>query len=173
MPDPSNLPEAVDGEVGLGLFLGSSRLDVGPHEHGVAISTVDFNLTEVIDPATGAPYATYVTGGIDITGIVANTRRCRYKQIWAVIPQFQHFGGTPPTVTEIPAIRFARATGPPLIYRPGVGDILLQLFRGTDNAGEAFPELANGQALRDATIRCTVIGIRGKRDAGDFLDIQA
>lgn len=158
--DVVETPLSVDQ--GIGRFMGELTRNEG-EGHGSAydISVVEFNLRDVLNPATGLVYhgnEDYVTGGIDITGLVADTRHCRFKRILSVIPQpwdsDNAWVAGYTLVMSFPNNQF-------VIHRPVTGDVMLKLLVQTGVNQEPLAELTNGTAMADQTVRCTVTGVRG------------
>lgn len=150
------------GDQGIGRFLGELTRNEGEgHGSAMDISIVEFNLRDVLNPSTGLVYHAnedYVTGGIDITALVADTRHCRFKRILSVIPQPWDSDNAWVADYNL-AISFPNNQF--IVHRPATGDIMLKLYVQTGTITEPLAELGNGVAMADQTVRCTVMGVRG------------
>lgn len=158
--DVVETPLSVDQ--GIGRFVGElSRNEGEGHGSAYDMSVVEFNLQDVLNPATGNAYhgdTDYVTGGIDITALVADTRHCRFKRILSVIPQpwdsDKAWAAGYQLVASFPNNQF-------IIHRPVSGDVMLKLLVQSAVGQEPLEELTNGTAMADQSVRCLVVGVRG------------
>jgi hypothetical protein len=160
--DVSETPETNDQ--GIGEWIGASRKEVGEGHPGLDFGLVEFDLQDIIDPATGAAYANYPTGGLDITALVSDTRHCRFKRIL-------HMEVTPwdsdnVWTGHIPAISVPN--GQFKIHRPVTGDVLLKLFVQTGTLDEPMKEMDDQTAIPNMTVRVKVTGVRGN----NFIDLS-